>query len=729
MAETKRTGIIDKEWGNILANVVESTATPWTYGLVALNPDWSDIGWPASAIVIWNPVVGWNPWRILYIDQSGNLFGDDAAVRDSGVQKQTTIGSGTYAQASANDWVSAEVYFQADVIGDTGNSISLVFDGIDDADTVLNAWNTANPWNTASIIDWVGTTVPTAGTMIFIGWWEIIYESGTVNNGVSTFFQGSGSTLLDNTNGKIWFSTTGNLISVIWEPSLWFAAAGIDFNTGNLWAMFVSDIGINFFVTDQSTYNARLQGDDVEIILDYNGTYLWVNGLSWPLWWDSSSNRYILPTNVTPSVGDTLAVAGISGNDYALDFVAWWVTIGDAISGGSANQILFGDASTNVAQSPDLFFDATQKIFRVWDVSWTSNWVTFVLDDTIPAIKSMFADGIGTFEISWTGGNRLFLATASNWSFQAWDVDLVSWGALLLVNSSFWEVKNVWDYYRFSPIGALFDYLFEINSSAKTTKIWDVAGIANSTLLTVDDTNKIINLSAVDPWNLNSRIFVSDAWVWFEIQSTGADVIQLNASWSLAALSAADWATGNTGLIRAGLGTTLVTAIDGNTLAAWSFASSTSQAVVSFSDASFIVNWLIVNATNLRIGNYDWSWNGTLITVDDTNTKITVNNRFETDKGADVTAANNLTLGWDWNLFVITGNTQINAITTANWQAGSMITLIFTWTPTVKHNTAWWAGTAVLFLAGSLDLVAANNTVLGLIYDGTQRQETFRKVA
>lgn len=277
----------------------------------------------------------------------------------------------------------------------------------------------------------------------------------------------------------------------------------------------------------------------------------------------------------------------------------WWVTIGDAISGGSPNEILFADWSTNVAQSSDLFFDATQKIFRVWDISWTSNWVTFVLDDTIPAIKSMFADGIGTFEISWTGGNRLFLATVSNWSFQAWDVDLASWGALLLVNSTFWEVKNVWDYYRFSPTGALFDYLFEINSSAKTTKIWDVAGIANSTLLTVDDTN----------------------------------------------------------------------------------------------------------------------------------TKITINKRFETAKWANIAAANDLTLGWDWNLFTITGNTQINAITTANRQAGSMITLIFTGTPTVKHNTAWWAGTAVLFLAGSLDLVAANNTVLGLIYDGTQRQETFRKVA
>lgn len=105
------------------------------------------------------------------------------------------------------------------------------------------------------------------------------------------------------------------------------------------------------------------------------------------------------------------------------------------------------------------------------------------------------------------------------------------------------------------------------------------------------------------------------------------------------------------------------------------------------------------------------------------------NGRFNRAKGANVTAANDLTLGTDGNTFTITGNTQINAITTANWQAGSKVNLIFTGTPTVKHNTAGGAGTAVLLLAGSGDLVAANNTTLGLLYDGTQWQELHRKVA
>ena len=525
MAETKRTGIIDKDWGNILANVVESTATPWTYGLVALNPDWSDIGWPASAIVIWNPVVGWNPWRILYIDQAGNLFGDDSAVRDSWVQKQTTIGSLTYAQGNANDWVSAEVYFQADNIGDTGNSISLVFDGVDDADTVLNAWNTANPWNTASIVDWLGTTVPTAGTRPFIGWWEIIYESGTVNNGISTNLQGSGAWLQDITNSKFCFSDTGNLTTIIWEPSLWFIAAGIDWNTGNLWAMVVSDSGINFFVTDQSTYNARLQGDDVEIILAYNGTYLWVNGLSWPLWWDSSSNRYILPTNVTPSVGDTLAVAGISGNDYALDFVAWWVTIGNAVWGGSPNEILFADWSTKVAQSSDLFFDATQKIFRVWDVSSTANDTVLTINDTTKTIRADY----------WTGryflmqNNGIWLDNMSfSWGASVWwfilsnDDNNVTFqnGATFTIGMALDYANNVysiWNTNAGTPTkvtidGTNQDVSIIANKTIKATnifwnkfiladmlnklyKIWDIDATNNSTIITVDDAAKTIKSS------------------------------------------------------------------------------------------------------------------------------------------------------------------------------------------------------------------------------------------
>lgn len=84
--------------------------------------------------------------------------------------------------------------------------------------------------------------------------------------------------------------------------------------------------------------------------------------------------------------------------------------------------------------------------------------------------------------------------------------------------------------------------------------------------------------------------------------------------------------------------------------------------------------------------------------------------------GASVAAANDLTLGTDGNCFEITGNTQINAIATNQWQAGALITLGFAGTPTVKHNTAGGAGFQKIFLANGADFVASANDTLTLRY-------------
>jgi hypothetical protein len=56
------------------------------------------------------------------------------------------------------------VTFTADATGTSGNSIALVFDGIDDLDTVVNAWNSANPNDTVSFTGQAGSYVPAAGT-------------------------------------------------------------------------------------------------------------------------------------------------------------------------------------------------------------------------------------------------------------------------------------------------------------------------------------------------------------------------------------------------------------------------------------------------------------------------------------------------------------------------------------------------------------------------------------
>lgn len=102
--------------------------------------------------------------------------------------------------------------------------------------------------------------------------------------------------------------------------------------------------------------------------------------------------------------------------------------------------------------------------------------------------------------------------------------------------------------------------------------------------------------------------------------------------------------------------------------------------------------------------------------------------RFQTKTGANVASANDLTLGNDGNVFTITGTTQINAITTTNWQAGSEVVLIFSGSVTVKNNTAGGGGTAVMLLAGGVDFSATSNDVLKLVYNGTSWFEVSRSV-
>ena len=56
------------------------------------------------------------------------------------------------------------VTFTAVNTGMLSNSITLVFNGTDDLDTVVGAWNTANPGNMVGFTGQAGTYIPTAGT-------------------------------------------------------------------------------------------------------------------------------------------------------------------------------------------------------------------------------------------------------------------------------------------------------------------------------------------------------------------------------------------------------------------------------------------------------------------------------------------------------------------------------------------------------------------------------------
>ena len=116
---------------------------------------------------------------------------------------------------------------------------------------------------------------------------------------------------------------------------------------------------------------------------------------------------------------------------------------------------------------------------------------------------------------------------------------------------------------------------------------------------------------------------------------------------------------------------------------------------------------------------------GALFTVEGDG-RFLFNGRSQNKLGAAVAAANDLTLGYDGNVFHITGATQINAITTTGWQAGSEITLIFDSTPLVKSTTAGGGSTALLNLASGVDFAATAKDVLKLLYDGSEWFEVSR---
>lgn len=93
--------------------------------------------------------------------------------------------------------------------------------------------------------------------------------------------------------------------------------------------------------------------------------------------------------------------------------------------------------------------------------------------------------------------------------------------------------------------------------------------------------------------------------------------------------------------------------------------------------------------------------------------------RSQEKQGANLTAANNLTLGSDGNYFQVDGNTQINLILNTNWQGGAKVTLKFNGTPTVKHNQGASGNNKPILLVGAADFVATANDTLTLRYDAT----------
>ena len=111
-------------------------------------------------------------------------------------------------------------------------------------------------------------------------------------------------------------------------------------------------------------------------------------------------------------------------------------------------------------------------------------------------------------------------------------------------------------------------------------------------------------------------------------------------------------------------------------------------------------------------------------------TGLAITTRFSENQGADVASGTNLTLGNDGNVFEITGTTQIDLILITNWKNGSLVTLVFNESVTVRHGIATSGSNVTILLAGAANFAAtANDTLTLVLSETTAGGQAWRELA
>jgi len=174
-----RAGVANPNWRDPVANVGSLPTINNNVGDARVTKDSSELyiwngstwvlssGGGGSGVTLGDAASGFTPGSIQYIDQAGNQTEDAFFTRNSDT-KQTEMSVEIPAAYAADENSPAPFGVVADVPGDGGNSISLTFDGVDDVDTVVAAYNAANPSNTVTIKTG-GISVPDPQTITLAG--------------------------------------------------------------------------------------------------------------------------------------------------------------------------------------------------------------------------------------------------------------------------------------------------------------------------------------------------------------------------------------------------------------------------------------------------------------------------------------------------------------------------------------------------------------------------------
>jgi len=140
-------------------------------------------------------------------------------------------------------------------------------------------------------------------------------------------------------------------------------------------------------------------------------------------------------------------------------------------------------------------------------------------------------------------------------------------------------------------------------------------------------------------------------------------------------------------------------------------------------------NHPIISAQGETNVNITMTPKGTGDVVITTGGLVITGGRVQTLQGADVASGTSLTL-LEGNVFEITGTTQIDQILTTGWQEGTIVTLVFNESVTVRHGIATSGANVTILLAGGANFSAtANDTLTVILCSTTATGQAWRELA
>jgi len=408
------------------------------------------------------------PTEVAYFDALGNGTSDSYFTRDENT-KEGVMNFEVYAVGSINDGSSQEVQWKADNAGATGNSIALVFDGVDDTDTVLAAWNLANPTNTASVVGGTGNFVPPAGTAQFVGGGTSGYQ-----NQLDLLGQGYQASASVYTDGGTRFAINGILnVGRGMNPFM----AAFDFaGASTIMEMTTTDFDLS--TSDGSTYNTFLALNDVRASLIYEST---ANGDSGIRAQDSELRLYNkgIQTNWPTTAGTTGQVlTKIAANQLG------WSTPGTTTA-LTQNYIGYGNASNILTGNSNFTYTPATGRFNL-----TGTNSTFYVRDDEKKIYGIVSSGLGedyTLSINGTSGHARFEAFDGSSLYNYVGTSSIT---------AYIQSQDGSNSTAFQTIATSASATATNGTSTMTMQVsptlYQVTGSVNSVGITVDDSNKTL---------------------------------------------------------------------------------------------------------------------------------------------------------------------------------------------------------------------------------------------